>query len=373
MPWGVTTFDEKLWEALEPEYKRMRDSESSHVTGVLEWAIAYSEQTKSDLPPWMLTMDQAEAQNKLSSAIAEDDEKKLREAIVFAKQVDMKKNHELVELYDSGLTKLRQLKRLPSGWQVDELVGDDDHEAMYKKADMSGEEFLKLVQQLFDETKASILTRDRKDGPVPRGYTVKRIEQVMNAESWGSYLKRRDEVADACKAYPGEVPTSIEMWNQRSGPIKTMHQAPRILEHCKMPPVVSAANEFVLFHGTKPEAADLIAKNHFDMAFACSAGLFGGGLYFAESCSKADEYVKPNSANEYPMLMVRCTLGHVNYLPQLNPLQDPGKEAMEQSCFTGTYHSVLGDRIKARGTYREFVIYDHYQVYPHLIIWYERL
>lgn len=44
-----------------------------------------------------------------------------------------------------------------------------------------------------------------------------------------------------------------------------------------------------MFHGTKPEAADLIAMNHFDMAFACKTGLFGAGLYFAENSSKSDE------------------------------------------------------------------------------------
>ena len=38
----------------------------------------------------------------------------------------------------------------------------------------------------------------------------------------------------------------------------------------------------------------------------------------------------------------------------------------------GEYHSVLGDREKCRGTFREFMVYDNAQIYPEWIIWYRR-
>jgi len=39
----------------------------------------------------------------------------------------------------------------------------------------------------------------------------------------------------------------------------------------------------------------------------------------------------------------------------------------------GAYHSVLGDREHARGTFREFIVYDDNQVYPEFLLWYRRL
>ena len=39
---------------------------------------------------------------------------------------------------------------------------------------------------------------------------------------------------------------------------------------------------------------------------------------------------------------------------------------------SGGFHSVLGDREKARGTYREFVVYDQDQAYPEYLIIYRR-
>jgi len=158
-----------------------------------------------------------------------------------------------------------------------------------------------------------------------------------------------------------------------SGVLATAKGAQDILEECKIPPLEGGANEFLLFHGTKPDAADLIARNHFDMSFACKTGLFGAGLYFAESCSKSDEYVKPDAGMQYPLIVARCTLGRINYCPNMDPIKDPGRDKLESSCLRGEYHSVLGDRKKAKGTYREFILYDHYQVYPHFIVWYTRL
>jgi len=83
--------------------------------------------------------------------------------------------------------------------------------------------------------------------------------------------------------------------------------------------------------------------------------------------------VKPDKNNRFPVVICRVTLGHINYVPHKDPTKDPGREKLESSCLTGEYHSVLGDRKKAKGTYREFVVYNHYQVYPHFIVWYKRL
>ena len=48
-----------------------------------------------------------------------------------------------------------------------------------------------------------------------------------------------------------------------------------------------AKNEFFLFHGTKGESIKPIACNGF---YCSSSGLFGPGVYFAESSTKSDQY-----------------------------------------------------------------------------------
>ena len=39
---------------------------------------------------------------------------------------------------------------------------------------------------------------------------------------------------------------------------------------------------------------------------------------------------------------------------------------------SGPYHSVIGDREKCRGTFREIMVYDKNQAYPEWIVWYQR-
>lgn len=365
----VEGFDKTFWEAFKPRYSSITNTE--HTTRLTEWAIAYSERVKLALPDWMLKKDQVEALNKLQEAVDSQDEQKIRQAVVFAKQCDYKADLKLLKLYDDSVFMLKKLKRLPSGWEVDELVGDGK-EKMFRKADLDGAEIKALFQKAFDDTKASIVTRDRV-GAIPRGYKVEQIISVMNAEAWGSYLKRLDDVADQCKKFPGRAPCPDSTWESWSGKIATHAIAKEILSITGLPELATHANEFLMFHGTKPEAADSIAKNNFDMAHACKTGLFGAGLYFAESSSKSDEYVKPDKSERYPVVICRVTLGHINYCPNKDPTTDPGRTKLEASCLGGEYHSVLGDRKKAKGTYREFVVYNHHQVYPHFIVWYKRI
>ena len=51
----------------------------------------------------------------------------------------------------------------------------------------------------------------------------------------------------------------------------------------------------------------------------------------------------------------------------------PDVEALVQDIQQGLHDSILGDREKARGTYREFIVFDNNQVYPEYIIIYKRL
>ncbi|CAE8704781.1 unnamed protein product, partial [Polarella glacialis] len=277
---GEEGFDGELWVLFEPWYKSLAEKRAGdYQTAATEWAIAYCEQLKIGLPSWMMDKNQVDALRKLQAAVESGSEKLLREAVVFAKQADYKSEAKLLAMYDEAVGKLRHLKRLPSGWEVEDLVGDDADHKMFKKVDIDSPIVKQLFQQVFDETRAAIVTRDRT-GSMPRGYRVEKIISVMNVDSWGSYMKRCDEIGEQCKRFKGAAPCPDSVWKDMSGPVQTANHGNAILTGAHLPPLSGEANEFLMFHGTKPEAADSIAANHFDMAFACKTGLFGAGLYF---------------------------------------------------------------------------------------------
>ena len=130
-------------------------------------------------------------------------------------------------------------------------------------------------------------------------------------------------------------------------------------------------NTVWLFHGTNDEAAELITRGDFlvDKAGSNAGTLYGRGIYMAESCSKSDEYSKENADGLRCMLICRAVLGNVLYSDEVAPNVD----SLVRQCLHGNYHSLLGDREKCRGTFREFIVYDDDQVYPELVVWYQRL
>jgi len=70
------------------------------------------------------------------------------------------------------------------------------------------------------------------------------------------------------------------------------------------------------------------------------------------------------------MLLCRVTCGNILYCDE----KKPDGEWLAQQCTqpNAVYHSVLGDREKIRGTYKEFIIYDKDQAYPEYVIIYRR-
>jgi len=67
------------------------------------------------------------------------------------------------------------------------------------------------------------------------------------------------------------------------------------------------------------------------------------------------------------MLLCRCILGEYHY----SNSETSGEEC-EKAVVSGGFDSVLGDRRKLRGTFREFVFYDQRQVYPCFMVFYTR-
>lgn len=198
-----------------------------------------------------------------------------------------------------------------------------------------------------------------------------RAIEVMNAPAWASYSKRRDEILGQCKTKRTRHDSSY--WqNDLNGAILSMEAlAGRAGSLAPAMPLWPEVNEAWFLHGTSHVAAEGITTEDFDMTRANPAGLFGAGLYFAESVSKSDEYVEGKvigGTEMFPLLICRVCLGHVRYCGE----RHPDRRDLERKCLSNEFHSVLGDRKKTSGTFREFIIYDNLQVFPAYILYYTR-
>lgn len=205
-------------------------------------------------------------------------------------------------------------------------------------------------------------TRDRRDGAVPEKYKVVKAIKVFNGRSYKGYSSRLHVIESECEV--GDAT------HRSHSPPDLLTQLPgeKLAVALDVPPLHTGGLEAFLFHGTKPAGARGIALEDFDLKFARD-GLFGRGIYFAESCSKSDEYTAEDKDGARPLLLCRVTLGRMKYCDERNP----DKRELENACTSGGFHSVLGDRRKVHNTYREFILYDPLQAYTHFVIWYKRL
>lgn len=224
-------------------------------------------------------------------------------------------------------------------------------------------EELGTMQELFDASISDRFTRDRKDGSLPgrlRLMVGKRLQSEMN---WKGFKAKQEEIAkdlEDRKKKGEEIMASVSN-------LKTAGTFPNEERFH----VNTDANEGWFFHGTTMAAANGIMSGDFllNLAGSHAGTMYGKGIYLAESCSKSDEYTELDV--EYgirTMLVCRGTLGSVNYCDDGHP---NGLELVK-SCVEGPFHSVLGDREKVSGTFREFIVYHHDQVYPEYVFFYLR-
>jgi len=264
---------------------------------------------------------------------------------------------------------------LPAEWDlVLEMSGQRDGRAkLLKKKVVQEEALLQRMQELVDATYTgwgglgkNTRTRDRATEIIAERLIVKSVVKVENAENYINFRSRRDAVADECQRM-GSLRTD---WNIKTKLVDLVG----VGKHSENP-VHYKYNEYYLWHGTTPKGAEGITDKDFDMKRAGSAygALFGGGLYFAESTMKSDEYTKQDSRGWFPMILCRVVLGNVYYCDAMDPTKL--RAELEGACRPGGpgFHSVLGDREKVRRTFREFVVYDNHQVYPEYIVWYARV
>eukprot|EP00439_Symbiodinium_sp_Y106_P075729 s316_g15.t1 len=245
---------------------------------------------------------------------------------------------------------------LPAEWDVVERMAGTDG-ALLKKDEETAAELLKRVQDLdaWLEVNATFWgwgghgartrTRDRGMEPVAKGLQVMSVIYVQNAEVFVNYRARRAEIAGVMKP---DMPTLGKRWQFNTA-------------------------ESHSCSGAK-EGAEGITDANFDLTRAGTAfgSLFGPGIYLAESCMKADEYTQADHRGYFPLLLCRAVLGNVLYCDHPSPVEISA--SLVAACGErGGHHSILGDREKVNGTFREFIVFDNHQVYPEYIVWYRRV
>lgn len=208
---------------------------------------------------------------------------------------------------------------------------------------------------------------------VPSGYRVVAVTRNMNRSLWGYYALNRGAIARECEIRAGQ-------------PFKAIKDVSTVGVLLEDSPMVEDVNEWFLFHGASQDKCERICKDNFNLALAGTgatwkdgsgkgAPLYGHGIYFADRCTKADEYSAEvpygrRFAGCHTMLVSRVIGGRTQYC-DTNEI-DPS--FLQKQVISGPFHSVFGDRVtKLKKPFREVVVYDATQCYPEYTIYYNRL
>jgi len=202
-------------------------------------------------------------------------------------------------------------------------------------------------------------------------FVVTKVERIQNMQAWTQYNLKKEL---------GEPHTSVLMDNakapnraKRSGRDMPLPTALNFRREANSVSLDARRNEHLLFHGTKPDIKEVVTRQGFDPRVG--GGLYGTGVYFAESVSKAQQYVPPNASGEQWMFLARVYLGTPHHTSQaMNATKRPPCVEMS-SCEKkglGCWHPRCDSIIAETHHFREFVIYDADLAYPEYAIRFER-
>lgn len=254
---------------------------------------------------------------------------------------------------DAETDEEEDVDEIPEYWESS--LEQRDFEERY---DESGR-VLKQIQKLFDQTWGNAVTRDRKGGGLPRGLRAISAHRVEDRAMWLSYARSKRRVRRERQGKVGRIPA-----------VKTLVRDPS--SRFSEAGLDMDINEYYLFHGTSPEGALGISSEGFrmDLSGSNAGSMFGKGAYFAECCSKGDEYAHEGSGiyrGIYAMLICRVTCGEMFRMLQRDD------DAVNTALRSGACDAVLGDREASVGTYREFVVFRRRQIYPEYVVLYKRV
>lgn len=123
-----------------------------------------------------------------------------------------------------------------------------------------------------------------------------------------------------------------------------------------------SCNEVLLWHGTRQETIQTIAKAGLDERVCNLNGMLGAGLYFAEDSCKSGQYAACDNNMSSWFILSRVVLGNPYYTQQGMQEERRAPDRYDSVVFTPSHApGVLGH-------HRELVVYDRAQVYPEYIV-----
>mmetsp|Transcript_40716 Transcript_40716/g.117867 ORF Transcript_40716/g.117867 Transcript_40716/m.117867 type:complete len:505 (-) Transcript_40716:135-1649(-) len=365
---SVASLTSSMQEQME---KALARSDNAKINSLLDSALASKVLESHRAPAAIRQAANQTARRQLQEAIDAADPKRLKGALVAAKRLCATNLPE----FGAAVRKYQEVRKLPPGWDVSRMVLHRQGARMVAKIEIDDPKIMASLQTLLDRTHRKVYTRDRMGEAVPDRLELVRATLVTNDDLWGDFATRREAIRQSLEADPSDfveykTDTVASMEPVTDG-AETTEEIAAALAAQLGEPMLPSVNETLLFHGTNANAAGIITTEDFRINLAGShAGtLYGRGVYFAENASKSDEYTSASADGLRHMLLCRVVLGRAMY----NDQKDTDPRACEDACLRGKFHSVLGDRKKCRGTFREFIIFDEEQVYPSFILVYRRV
>jgi len=249
-----------------------------------------------------------------------------------------------------------EIMQIPPEWDVAGMLAnmEDGRGRMLVKKPVDDAATLSKAQAFLDHTFRKKYTRDRRGEKVPDKLKLQWMVNVQNEQIYNEYKARLG------KNFPakGGMTPNLPQFLTKDGASFLPTLNPKI-------------GEYWLFHGTKQEAADAITTTDFrlDLTGTSSGSMYGPGIYFSDSCSKADEYAVPDDKGLRCLILCRVALGRILY----DDAVSPDARGLSQKCISGEYDSIFGDREKCRGTYKELIVFDDDLAYPEFLLYYRRV
>ena len=208
-----------------------------------------------------------------------------------------------------------------------------------------------------------------------------RLENIHESDSKSSsdtIPKDKDDSVKLDIDTNGEEQDQIKLRyrSSRSSHTKRSNRNAINLEPLTINSGITNAGEAYLFHGTKLGNILSIIEHGFILDHS-KEGLYGKGIYLAESSQKADQYAdKPDDRRTtfLPMFVVRTSLGRVSMYDPKNKLNESATQSINSGHDSVAVEDT-GDTIVAgtKKRFREFIKQDASQCYPEFLIIYDRV
>ena len=271
---------------------------------------------------------------------------KAREKLAAEERLLQEKRHALAQRHEALK---RQGETLPSYWSMRSL------KSSLRRVDVTAQKTAE-IQRLLDGTcNSATLNSGRniedEEDPYSR-LVVAKITRIESPVIWRMYAAKREAMRAAL--FKSNAVSSLA--------IKT--DAPWMRTELD-----TAVNEKYVWHGTKPEHIDTIAQHGFDERVGSLDGRFGAGIYFADMCSKSDQYCTPDGCRSFYLFLSRAMFGACH---ETGVAMQQTRRPPDMPIIPGRPHDSIV-YVPGGNRYSEFIVYDAAQAYPEYLVEYKRV